>query len=174
MQFDRDKFKELVVYIAWKAGRRDWFGATKLNKVLWFAEARAFVLHGKPIAGATYIRQKHGPVPRQFMPIRSELEREKRIRVFNEGSLSRITADAKPDMSGFTPTEIQIIDHWIEYIDKDHTATSISEKSHDYGWDIAAMNEEIPLYAVLAERIPEPDEQALERLRERARAHGLI
>lgn len=69
---------------------------------------------------------------------------------------------------------MQIIDHWIEYVHKDHTAASISEKSHDYGWDIAKQNEIIPLYAVLAERIPEPDEQALKRLRERARAHGLI
>jgi len=59
MEFDREKFKTLV-YIAWKAGGRDWFGATKLNKVLWFAEARAFVLHGKPIVGATYIRQNMG------------------------------------------------------------------------------------------------------------------
>ena len=57
VEFDREKFKTLVVYIAWKAGQRDWFGATKLNKVLWFAEARAFVLHGKPITGATYIQQ---------------------------------------------------------------------------------------------------------------------
>jgi len=51
MQFDREKFKRLVLYIAWKAGRRDWFGAAKLNKVLWFSEARFFVLHGVPIAG---------------------------------------------------------------------------------------------------------------------------
>jgi hypothetical protein len=55
MEFDRERFKTLVVYIAWKAGRRDGFGATKLNKVLWFAEASAFVLDGKPIVSATYI-----------------------------------------------------------------------------------------------------------------------
>ena len=174
MEFDREKFKALVVYVAWKAGRRDWFGATKLNKVLWFAEARAFVLLGKPIAGATYIRQKHGPVPKQFVPIREELARAGQIRVFQEGKLSRITADTKPDMSKFSRDELQIIDHWIEHIDKDHTAQSISDKSHDYGWDIAAMNEEIPLYAVLAERIREPSDEELERLREKARAHGLM
>jgi uncharacterized phage-associated protein len=174
MQFDREKFKTLVVYIAWKAGRRDWFGATKLKKVLWFAEARAFVLHGQPIVGATYIRQKHGPVPRQFMPIRVELERERQVKVFKEGKLTRITADAKPDMSRFTAAEMQIIDHWIEHIDKEHTAKSISEQSHDHGWEIAAMDEEIPLYAVLAERIREPTDQDLERLKEKARSHGLM
>jgi hypothetical protein len=174
MEFDREKFKTLVVYIAWKAGGRDWFGATKLNKVLWFAEARAFVLHGKPIVGATYIRQKHRPVSKQYMPIRDELVKAGRMRVFKEGTLNRVTADAKPDTSQFSKVELQIIDYWIEHIDKDHTAQSISDKSHDYGWDIAEMNEEIPLYAVLAERIREPSDQELERLKEKARAHGLI
>jgi Antitoxin SocA-like, Panacea domain len=174
MHFDREKFKKLVVYIAWKAGRRDWFGATKLNKVLWFAEARAFVLHGSPIVGATYIREKHGPVPRQMMPIRDELERAGVIRIFNEGKLVRITADVRPDLSEFTQRELQIIDYWIEHIDKDHTAGTISEESHDYAWDIAHMGEEIPLYAILAQRIRDPDDKELERLKEKARSLGLM
>jgi hypothetical protein len=174
MQFDREKFKTFVLYVAWKAGRRDWFGATKLNKVLWFSEARAFVLHGNPITGATYIREKFGPVPRQMMPAQAELEREGKIRVFREGKLSRITADSRPDMSQFSKQELQIIDYWIEHIDREHTATTISDKSHDYAWDIAHEGEEIPLFAILAERIREPNEQELERLKQKARAHGLM
>jgi hypothetical protein len=174
IQFDREKFKTLVLYIAWKAGRRDWFGATKLNKILWFAEARAYVLHGAPIAGATYIREKHGPVPKQMMPVRAELEHAGKIRVFKEGQLIRVTADEKPDMTGFSRTELQIVDHWIDYVDREHTAGTISDESHDYAWDIAHMGEEIPLYAILANRIREPNEHELERLKEKAREHGLI
>jgi hypothetical protein len=174
MQFDREKFKALVVYIAWKAGRRDWFGATKLNKILWFSEARAYVLHGSPITGATYIREEHGPVPKQYMPIRKELENARTVRVFHEGSLVRITADSKPDMSRFTKAELQIIDYFIDHIDEDHTAGTISDKSHDYAWHIARKGEEIPLYAILAERIREPNDQELEQLKEKARAHGLM
>ena len=174
MKFDRDKFKTLVVYVAWKAGRRDWFGATKLNKVLWFAEARAFVLHGAPIVGATYIREQFGPVPKQMMPIRAELERAGEIRVFKEGKLVRITADAKPDMSQFTTDELQIIDYWIELIDRDHTAGTISDESHDYAWDIAHEGEEVPLYAILANRIRDPNDQELEKLKAKARSHGLM
>jgi hypothetical protein len=174
MQFDREKFKSLVVYVAWKAGRRDWFGAIKLNKVLWFAEARAYVLHGSPITGATYIREKYGPVPKQMVPIRKELESAHQVRVFQEGPLVRVTAETKPDMSRFTKDELQIIDYWIDHIDKDHTAGSISDKSHDYGWDIAREGEEIPLYAILAERIREPNDEAIERLKAKARAHGLM
>ena len=174
MQFDRDKFKRLVLYIAWKAGRRDWFGATKLNKVLWFSEARFFVLHGAPITGATYIREKHGPVPKQMMPIRDELERAGEIRVFKEGNLIRITTGTKPDLSTFTREELQIIDYWIEHIDKDHTATSISDESHDYAWDIAKMGEEVPLHAILANRIRDPNERESEKFQAMAKARGVL
>jgi hypothetical protein len=174
MQFDREKFKKLVLYIAWKAGRRDWFGATKLNKVLWFSEARFFVLHGTPITGATYIREKHGPVPKQIMPIRAELESAGEIRVFKEGNLIRITTDTKPDLSIFTKEELQIVDYWIEHIDKDHTATSISDESHDYAWDIAQMGEEVPLYAILANRIRDPNERESEKFQAMAKAQGIL
>jgi hypothetical protein len=174
MQFNRNKFKTLVQYIAWKAGRRDWFGATKLNKVLWFADARLFVLHGSPITGATYIREKHGPVPKQMMPIRDELEREGCIKVLKEGNLVRIVSYEKPDLSSFTAEELRVVDYWIDHIDKDHTATSISEASHDYAWDIAKMGEELPLYAILANRIRDPNDEELEKLRVGAKARGLI
>jgi hypothetical protein len=174
MQFNKEKFKALVRYIAWKAGRRDWFGATKLNKVLWFADARLFVLRGEPITGATYIREKFGPVPRQIMPIRAELKREGYIKVFEEGGLVRITADAKPDMSAFTKDELQTIDYWIEHIDKDHTAGSISDASHDYAWDIARMGEELPFYAILANRIRDPSNQESERFQTIAKAQGAL
>lgn len=52
--FDREKFKRLVHYVIWRAGNRAWFGAVKLNKVLWFADTEAFAHTGEPITGANY------------------------------------------------------------------------------------------------------------------------
>jgi Protein of unknown function (DUF4065) len=158
MQFDRDKFKQLVHYVIWKAGKRDWFGSTKLNKVLWFSDTQAFALTGKPITGATYIRQKYGPVPKAIMPVRSELQREGAIRVFHEGKVKRTTATSAPDMRSFASSEMAIIDWWIEHISSYHTAATISDKSHDYTWQIAEMGEEIPMVATFATRIREPTE----------------
>jgi hypothetical protein len=63
MQFDHEKFKRLVHYIVWKAGNRQGFCATKLNKVLGFADARAYVLTGRPITGAIYIARALGQAP---------------------------------------------------------------------------------------------------------------
>ncbi len=174
MQFDKPKFKRLVHYIVWNAGKHDWFGATKLNKVLWFVDARAYMLTGEPITGETYTRGEFGPVPKHIMPIREELVREGTIRVTKEEKLTRLVALVPAQTAWFSEAELQTIDWWIAHIDKDHTANSISEQSHDYAWEIAKMGEELPLYTYRVVRIQEPSEEDLKRLKARAKELGLV
>ena len=177
MKFDRNKFRTLVLYVVWRAGNREGFGATKLNKVLWFADARSYAMYRKPITGATYIREKHGPVPKEMASIRSELERDGLIEVTREpyykGELTRLRTHEVPDMSAFTPDEMTLIDWWVKHVDEDHTAASISELSHDRMWELAAQGEEIPLYAVFAARIRAPLGKELEWAKAEAERLGL-
>jgi hypothetical protein len=174
VHFDKPKFKRLVHYIIWKVGKHDWFGATKLNKVLWFVDARAYMLTGHPVTGETYTRGEFGPVPKHIIPVQTELEREGAIRVTKEGKLTRFVAltPARPDW--FSAAELQSINRWINHIDKDHTANSISEETHDYAWEIAKMGEELPLFAYRVARIKEPSEEDMKRLKARAKELGLI
>lgn len=179
-QFDREKFAALVHYIIWRAGDRDGFGATKLNKVLWFADARAYALRGRSITGARYIREKYGPVPHQIMPVRTALEADGAIkqwqdRVYGEDRPAawRFKATAKPSMIQFSEDEIRNVDWWIDYVDG-KTAAEVSEESHDYGWEIAKMGEDLPFSAFLASRIKEePSDEAMEWGRRRARELGI-
>jgi hypothetical protein len=171
---DLERLKRLIHYVAWKAGKRDWFGATKLYKVLWFADARQFVLTKKPITDAVYIREKYGPVPKHGMIAREQLEDEGAIKTTKEGLLTRIVALRRPDVSMFSADELKTVDYWIEHIDRDHTAKSISAESHDYAWNIAKMGEPLPLYAILANRIRDPNDEELGRLKARAKELGLI
>ena len=174
MAFNREKFKRLVHYVVWRAGEREWFGAVKLNKVLWFSDTEAFAHTGSPITGATYTRQQFGPVPKAIMPIREELEREGVIRVAREGKLDRFTSLAKPDMGLFSTSEMAIIDYWIEHIATYETAQSISAKSHDYAWQIASLGEELPMAASLAVRIRTPNKTETDWAKETATRLGLI
>jgi hypothetical protein len=162
MAFKRDKFKRLVHYVSWRAGKRDGFGSVKLNKVLWFADTEAFALTLEPITGAKYTRQQFGPVPKAIMPIRDELVKEGKIQIAREGNLDRLTALTKPDMQPFTSSEIAIVDWWIEHIATHETAATISAKSHDYTWQIAALGEDLPMVASFAARIraPRAEEEA--------------
>lgn len=178
MQFDREKFKNLVHYVIWKMSGKDDFGATKLYKVLWFAEARAYVLRKTPIAGATYVREAHGPVPKLGRAVREELVAEGKIsqKQIDRGKYtSWLFKCLVPPPKGFlSDDEKKDVDWWINHIDKDHTASSISELSHDYSWEIARQGEELPLFAILAARMREPTNLEIDRAKKRARERGLI
>lgn len=174
--FDREKFKSLVHYIIARAGSKPGFGATKLNKVLWFADARQYVSAGKSITGAEYTRQQFGPVPKFIMPIRDELVAEGKIRVdapksrFEGWRFRSLRAPADPDL---TDSERVTVDYWIKHISEDHTADSISEESHDYAWEIAKMGEPLPYFAYLASRVREPNDEEMDWARASARRLGL-
>jgi hypothetical protein len=177
MDFDREKFKALVLYVIWRAGDRRDFGSTKLNKVLWFAEARVYEAFGKPIAGETYKREKFGPVPKHILEMQEELEDEGSISVWTEPyhdyKVTRFKAFQPPDTTRFSADELAFVDWWIKHVDEEHSAASISQKSHDYAWKIAAMGEELPLYAFLASRIREPRDKELDWVIEEATKLGL-
>ncbi len=178
--FNRERFKQLVHYVIWAAEKYDGFGATKLYKVLWFAELRAFVLRGRPLAGAEYIREKHGPVPKLGKVIRDELERDGKIKQVQQraGDISqwRFKSLSRPDVSFLSKEDKQDLDWWIKHIAVDHTAKSISDMSHedDGCWQMASMGETLPFHAFMVTRIRDAlTDEELEWAKERARKLGL-
>jgi hypothetical protein len=177
MQFDREKFKALLHYIIWRAGDRDGFGATKLYKVLWFSDARAFMLTKTPITGEIYIREKFGPLPKHGISAIDELQREGAIRVWNDRYFNkpfrRFKSLRSPDRVRLTDEQRQIVEYWIEHIATEHTATSISEESHDLAWEIAKLGEEIPYAAIFATRVRDPNGRELDWAKSRAKELGL-
>ena len=71
---DDEKFKELVLYIARKSECDPRFGATKLNKLLFFSDFLAFKRLGSPITGQTYFKLDHGPAPRRMLPLKERMQ----------------------------------------------------------------------------------------------------
>lgn len=149
------KFKALVHYVCDQCADPTMLGATKLNKVLWYSDTLAYRLRGKSISGETvYIKRQYGPVPKQILQTLEELERGGALKIretpyFNKKKREFIALESS-DPSVFTDEERDIIDIVISAICKDHTASSISEMSHDAIWEAAQLGEEIPIYAVLA------------------------
>lgn len=173
--YDKERLKRLIHYVIWKVGARAGFGATKLNKASWFSDAKSYVLTGKSITGAPYIREKWGPIPKHGFSVRLELARDGLISQWqNPGSDEwHFKSVVPPSPHWFTDEERKCIDHWATVIADKHTASSISEQSHDYAWHIAPMGEELPFYSVLAERIRDPDDSETARMLKRAEALGL-
>ena len=167
--YDKERLKHLIHYVIWKVGARPDFGATKLYKAAWFSDARCFVLFGQSVTGAQYVREKHGPIPKYGIAIRQELADLGCIQQWKSGNSWRFNAlvPAKPDW--FTPKERETIDYWAKHIAEGHTAASISDQSHDLGWEIAQMGEPLPFHSVLADRIRDPNGAQMAWAKQRAR-----
>ena len=67
------RFRELLLYICEKSATDPKFGATKLNKILYFSDFLAFARYGKPITGFEYQRERNGPVPKRLVSIRNQM-----------------------------------------------------------------------------------------------------
>src|SRR4051794_38756976 len=76
-----ERLRELIVYIAAQSAYDQKFGVTKLNKLLWWSDTRAFGVRHRPISGATYIRLPQGPVPDGIDVLRDEMRHRGEIAI---------------------------------------------------------------------------------------------
>lgn len=172
LQPGEDKFRELILYIADRSEGDEWFGATKLNKILFYADFTAFLRTGESITGQAYQKLQHGPVPRRLLPVRNEMERKGDCRlreqiVAGEKTQHRLIAMRDPDLAFFTAQEIAIVDEVIVHLRR-HTGADASELSHSFiGYQLAEMNEEIPYHTVYlhqCQALNEDDEEFAKNL----------
>lgn len=173
-----DKLEALVHYISYKCTDPTKLGATKLNKALWYSDAHSFLVRGKPITGTTYIKKKFGPVPQQIAQVSESLVNKGALAITKDLHFgypqTQFIALKRPDLSSFTAEEISFVDEVLAYICENHTAISISEKSHDAVWEAAAIGEEIPIYAFLATRFGTTTKEDIEWATGEAQKAGLI
>ena len=162
---DRDdkRLAELILYISRKSEGNQRFGATKLNKLLFYSDFSAYAQLGKSITGHEYQRLKRGPAPKHLLPVRDQLVKEKRLTVIPRdyhGQTQDLTiALDAPDLSMFAGDEIALVDD-IMAACWGLNATEISCRSHEFiGWRLANNKEFIPYeVALVACREPTLDE----------------
>ncbi|WP_179045687.1 Panacea domain-containing protein [Sphingobium lactosutens] len=130
-------------------------GAVKLNKVMWFADLEAYRRFGATITGqASYEKRQHGPVPNNIVRSIRRLEQNDAIVTREVPTFGGITRREhvwlkKPDVTVFSPDEVDILNEAIDWVCNEHTARSISELSHDALWDAAELGEQIPIGAAV-------------------------
>jgi len=164
-QPDDDKLKELIIYLSILSEGDRFYGAIKLNKLLFYADFMAYLRFGASITGQEYQRLEHGPAPRRLRPVVERMKKTGDI-VVREDSIGgfrqiRTLAKREPKLSLFSGPEVALIDETIHRF-RSMSATDISEKSHDFlGWKLAELNETIPYnVALIGARKPTPRERA--------------
>ena len=176
--YSEKKFGQLLLYVAGKMEGDSTFGATKLNKVLFFSDFLFFGTHGVPITGATYQRLPHGPAPRELLPVRDALEGAGDAVVRTVTYLGRPQKRLLPlrsaNVNVFNPEELELVDEVIEAL-WEKTATQVSTTSHilSVGWRVAHEMEVIPYETIFLSQEP-ISEAEMRRGLELAHEFGLV
>ena len=160
-QADR-RLAEMVLFVAERCQSDSKFGATKLNKILFFADAMSFIQRGKPIIGCEFMKLGQGPVPRRLVPVRENLINAGRAVVQKKTLVPgreqhRLIPLDQPKLDAFTPDDIKFLDEVIGLL-CDRSAAEVSELSHRVpAWEIAEDKETIPLEAAFIQSVDHTD-----------------
>ena len=104
---DLKKLKALVHYVCSKCPDTSLLGATKLNKILWYADAISLQTRGMSITKETYVKHQFGPVPKHILSIIAQLKDEGAIAVkntpFHSYEKKEFVSLKKPNISMFSP-----------------------------------------------------------------------
>ena len=144
------KLRELILYISAKLADDPGFGATRLNKVLFYSDFMAYIHCGKPITGVAYQRLARGPAPRRLLPVRTSMIDDGEldllaVRYFGKAQHRTLPLrDARTDL--FTDHELKIVDAIISNF-RGMNAVAVSEFSHGLAWKTAHDGELIPYQA---------------------------
>jgi len=165
VRFDRAKLTAATLYICSKMQPHE-LGNVKLHKILYFADMLRFADQGEPLTGVDYIKQRFGPVARHLTSVLEELAREGCIQIETRNYYGfekrEYTAVREPDRSILGNAAIELLDHVIAFA-REHSASELSELSHNAAWEAADMGERIPYAAVYgwaAEEITDEDREA--------------
>jgi hypothetical protein len=155
------RLRELALYIAEKSSGDESFGATKLNKLLFYSDFLAYLNFDEPITGVDYFRLPKGPAPKRWIPIRDSMVSDGDAKFmpaeFYGFPQQRMVALRPAKLGEFRPEQIALVDKVIN-IHRGKTAAEISDESHGFvGWKLACDRETIPYQVARVSRRPLSD-----------------
>ena len=167
--YDAGKFSEMVLHVAGRLQDDRAGGATKLNKVLFFAEFTHLRRHHRVISGCEFQKLPHGPAPRQLLPVRQKLIDSGAAELVEEDFLGRpqhrLIPSRAANLDVFTDEELQTIEDVLGQLDG-MTGTQVSELSHqEPGWRLTEVGETIPFSTAFLD-FPQVQTPTSERLSE--------
>lgn len=165
---DDRKLRELIVYLsALSAGDKYW-GAIKLNKLLFYSDFMAYLRFGKPITGQEYQALEQGPAPRRLRPLLVKMRQagdiDIREKTFHRFKQKQTVALRTANVNVFSGPEVDLVHDTIKRF-WEKSASEISEHSHAFlGWKLAEIGETIPYKtALIGSRKPTEKEKKLGR-----------
>ena len=157
-QKNLEKFREVFLYLLNKVGAKPNIGETVIQKLLYFIDFDYYEKFEEQLIGATYIKNKYGPTPIEFIKVIEDMIADDEIvkiknKRFNFNQ-TRYLPLRKADLSMLKANELNTID---EVLDKlsDMNARQIEDYSHnDIPWLGTDDNTKIDYEAVFYRTTP--------------------
>lgn len=134
----QSRIREAILYVAERGAGMRFFGAIKLNKIIWRADFRSFADRGVPLTGREYRRRYFGPALLEMLPVHREMLKDGLIRMerrdFGDGIVENRTIPlVKPNSATFSQEDLAFLDESIEYF-RHMTGDETSDDSHGVAW----------------------------------------
>ncbi|HWW02152.1 MAG TPA: Panacea domain-containing protein [Candidatus Acidoferrum sp.] len=138
-----DKLKELILYVSTQSVDDTWFGAVKLNKILFYADFLSYLKRGESITGQEYFALREGPAPKRMLPITDKMisDGEFAYQLLDVGMPHRQKkpiALRPPDLKKLRAEDIAIVNEVIDKL-RGMNGTQTSEMSHRFAGYVAAF-----------------------------------
>lgn len=150
-QKNLEKFKEVLLYVLSKVGSKPNVGESVLYKLLYFIDFNYYEKYEEQLIGATYIKNRYGPTPTEFMKIVEDMEGKDLARVsdsYFQYPQTKYLPRRLPDLTKISAQEQKVIDDVINAL-SDMNAKQISEYSHnDVPWHTTEDGEAIDYESV--------------------------
>jgi len=159
----KQRAREAILYVAWECRNATRFGQTKLHKILWRADFRAYAERGTPVTGRKYQRLPQGPALWEMLPLQTSMLRANEIEIVSvdlgSGFIEeRVVPAEKPALSLLADGDLFFLDEAIfHYWEK--TARETSDESHGVAWLTHEDRDPLPYeLALLSDESPEGDQ----------------
>ena len=160
-----EKFKQVFLYVLQKVGAKPNVGETVLYKLLYFIDFDFYEKYEEQLMGLTYIKNTHGPTPREFKVVVDEMVNaglvDKAISKHFTYTQKKYLPVVKPDLRLLNAAELAMVDSVLDRY-SDHSATQLSHLSHeDTPWQMAEDKENIEYAFYRSERFSVREYDAL-------------
>ncbi len=153
-----EKFKQVFLYILEKVGGKPNVGLTVLYKLLYFIDFDYYEKYEEQLMGLTYIKNHHGPTPKEFIKVVEEMKKKEEIEEVKSQYFTfeqrKYLSHINPDLSKLNGRELEMIDAVLSRL-SDKSAAELSAYSHaDVPWASHEDGEEINYESVFYRNDP--------------------
>lgn len=142
-----EKFKQVFLYVLQKVGAKPNVGETVIYKLLYFIDFDFYEKHEEQLMGLTYIKNTHGPTPREFKVVVDEMVAAGLVDTVKAKHFTytqkKYLPVQRPNLNQLSGSELAMVDSVLDRY-SDHSATQLSQLSHeDTPWQMAEDKENI-------------------------------